>query len=199
MIVVLSEDAEADLEHIGNSIADGAYGSMMEAIRNDQTPNFYFMHYDVTTWCVKNLLLVPSFAFPASAIIRRKPLSATARRAGWIGCNIALHRIPPDARIGIVTNAVALPPSEVREQFKKVKRLEEFPVEKRGWMLEVLNVVRQLGKTEFTNQDVYAFEHHFKELHPNNHFIRDKIRQKLQDLARAGFLDHAGRNDYRLK
>jgi hypothetical protein len=89
--------------------------------------------------------------------------------------------------------------AEVREQYKKVKRLEEFPVEKRGWMLEVLNVVRQLGKTEFTNQDVYAFEHHFKELHPNNHFIRDKIRQKLQDLARAGFLDHAGRNDYRLK
>jgi hypothetical protein len=29
-------------------------------------------------------------------------LSAKARRAGWIGCNIALHRIPPDARIAIV-------------------------------------------------------------------------------------------------
>jgi type II restriction enzyme len=63
----------------------------------------------------------------------------------------------------------------------------------------VLNVVRQLGKKEFTNQDAYAFEEHFKELHPNNNFIRDKIRQKLQDLARAGFLIHAGRNDYRLK
>jgi hypothetical protein len=28
---------------------------------------------------------------------------------------------------------------------------------------------------------------------------RDKIRQQLQNLARAGFLLHAGRNDWRLK
>jgi hypothetical protein len=29
-------------------------------------------------------LLVPHFAFPPSAIIRRKPLSPTSRRAGWV-------------------------------------------------------------------------------------------------------------------
>src|SRR5258706_16127088 len=51
---------------LGNSITDGAYASMMEAIQNDETPNFYFMHYELATWRVKNLLLVPSFAFPSS-------------------------------------------------------------------------------------------------------------------------------------
>jgi Dam-replacing family len=35
-------------------------------------------------WFVRNLLLVPHFAFPPSAIIKRKPLSSTARRHGWV-------------------------------------------------------------------------------------------------------------------
>jgi len=183
---------------IASSVTDGAYAAMMEAIRNNRSPNFFFLHYDLATWTVRNLLLVPYFAFPPSAIIKRKPLSATARRAGWVGCNFALNRIPADARISIVAEKQVASPETVREQFQKVKPFEEIPVEQRGWMLEVLNVVRQLGKKEFTNQDVYAFEGHFRQLHPNNHFIRDKIRQKLQDLARAGFLVHAGRNDYRV-
>ena len=184
---------------IGNSITDGAYEAMMTAIRNDETPNFYFMQYDLATWAVRNLLLIPHFAFPPSAIIKRKPLSETARRAGWIGCNIALNQIPIEARISIVTEEQILPESEVREKFSKIKPLKDIPVNSRGWMLEVLKVVRSINKLEFTNQDVYAFEAHFKKLYPDNDHIRDKIRQKLQDLARAGFLIHAGRNDYRLK
>jgi type II restriction enzyme len=93
--------------HIGNSITDGAYGAMMEAIKHDRSPNFFFMQYELATWSVKNLLLVPHFAFPPSAIIKRKPLSPMARRAGWIGCNFALNRIPVDARIAVVTERTA--------------------------------------------------------------------------------------------
>ena len=78
---------------------------MMNAIRHDELPSFYFMQYELATWRVKNLLLVPSFAFPPSAIIKRKPLSSTARRAGWIGCNFALNRIPAEARIPVVTES----------------------------------------------------------------------------------------------
>jgi type II restriction enzyme len=87
---------------IGNSITDGAYGAMMDAIQNDRAPNFFFLHYDLATWRVRNLLLVPHLAFPPSAIIKRPPLAATARRAGWVGCNFNLNRIPADARIEIV-------------------------------------------------------------------------------------------------
>jgi type II restriction enzyme len=66
-------------------------------------------------------------------------------------------------------------------------------------MLDILNIVHRLRKMEFTNQDVYAFEKELEQLHPDNRHIRDKIRQQLQNLARAGLLLHAGRNDYRLK
>ncbi len=71
------------------------------------------MHYALATWEVRDLLLIPSFMFSESAVIQRlvapkrsgggKPLAATARRAGWVGCNIVLHRIAPEARITIVT------------------------------------------------------------------------------------------------
>ncbi len=184
---------------IGSSIRDGAYGAMMEAIKEDRTPNFFFLHYDLATWSVRNLLLVPHFAFPPSAIIKCPPLSATARRAGWVGCNFALSRIPVEARIAVVAEKQITPPDEVRAQFRKVKPLKEIPITKRGWMLDILNIVHRLGKLEFTNQDVYAFERELEGLHPGNRHIRDKIRQQLQNLAKAGLLIHAGRNDYRLK
>jgi hypothetical protein len=39
----------------------------MRAIQRDEAPSYYFMHYDAATWTVRNLLLVPHFAFPPSA------------------------------------------------------------------------------------------------------------------------------------
>jgi hypothetical protein len=41
---------------------------------------------------VENVILIPRFAFPLSAIEKRKPLAETARRAGWVGCNILLQQ-----------------------------------------------------------------------------------------------------------
>ena len=202
----------------GNSINDGAYESMMAAIRRDDTPNFYFLHYDLATWSVKNLLLIPHFAFPPSAIIKRPPLKETARRAGWIGCNIALSRIPPDARISIVKTvpspsapprlcgedscsfvSFVSPPEEVREKFRKIKPLKDLSTNQRGWTLDVLNIVRRIGKPAFTNEDIYAFQRELEKLHPDNRHIRDKIRQQLQVLRDTGFLQHISHGEWRLK
>jgi type II restriction enzyme len=175
---------------IGNSVTDGAYEAMMDAIQNDRTPNFYFMHYDLANWSIRNLLLVPSFAFPPSAIIKRNPLALTARRAGWIGCNIALNRIPIEARISLVTERQVASEKEVREKFQRVKPLKEISVAKRGWTLEVLNIVHKLNKAEFTNDDVYAYDQELEQLHPGNKNVRPKIRQQLQNLRDAGLLIH---------
>jgi type II restriction enzyme len=183
---------------IGNRVTDGAYEAMMDAIRNDQTPNFYFMQYELATWTIQNLLLIPRFAFPPSAIIKRNPLAITARRAGWIGCNIALDRIPIDARIPLVSNRTITPAKAVREQFKKVKPLEQISIKERGWTLDVLNIVRRLGKVEFANEDVYAFERELEQLHPDNRHIKDKIRQQLQKLRDKKLLLHIGRNCWRI-
>ena len=73
------------------TIPDGAYSTMIALIRENRAPNFFLLRYDGQNWCVKSLLLIPRFAFPESAIIQRKPLGPTARRAGWTGCNIALE------------------------------------------------------------------------------------------------------------
>jgi type II restriction enzyme len=149
-------------------------------------------------WRVKNLLLVPSFAFPPSAIIRRKPLSSTARRAGWVGCNFNLSRIPVEARIPVVTESQIAPAAEVREKFRHVKPLKEISVTQRGWTLDVLNAIRRLGKTEFTTTDAYAFTRELEKLHPDNRHVRDKIRQQLQVLRDTGLLMHIERGVWRL-
>lgn len=184
---------------IGNSITDGAYGAMMRKVESDETPNFYFLQYDYQSWTVSNLLLVPHFAFPRSAIIKRPPLAATARRAGWIGCNIALNHIPADARISIVTESKVISPVEVRAQFRKIKPLKDISVKERGWTLDVLNGIRTLGKKEFTNTDAYTLTKQLEKLHPDNRHVRDKIRQQLQVLRDAGLLIHVGSALWRLR
>jgi type II restriction enzyme len=204
---------------ICNSITDGAYSSMMEAVRNDALPSFYFLHYDLATWSVRNLLLVPHFAFPPSAIIKRNPTQPKGRRKPWIGCNFDLSRIPADARIEIVRTVKSrgteicsvnsahrpeayatfiIPPEKVREQFKRVKPFKNLSVAQRGWTLDVLNIVRRLGKSEFTNEDVYAWERELEALHPGNRHVRDKIRQQLQVLRDTGFLIHVGSGSWRV-
>jgi len=190
---------KAQRPRFGSQINDGAYKAMLEAIRGDATPNFYFMQYDLETWRVKNLLLVPSFAFPPSAIIERKPLSPAARRAGWIGCNIALNRIPAEARIGVVTDSHIATEREVRAQFRHIKPLAEIGVKERGWTLDVLRIVQSLGKREFKTSDLYEFVRHFEELHPDNRHVKDKIRQQLQVLRDKGLLMQVERGVWAVK
>ncbi len=88
-------------------------------------------------------------------------------------------------------------PEEVREKFRQIKTLQDVP--QRGWVLDVLNVVRRLKKTEFTNDDIYAFEGELSALHPDNRHIRDKIRQQLQVLRDTGFLVQPERGVWRVK
>jgi len=184
---------------IGDQITDGAFSAMIEAIRRDATPNFFFMQYELADWSVKNLLLVPSFAFPESAIIKRKALSLTARRAGWVGCNIALNRIPLDARIPVVREGEVIPASEVRAKYRHVKPLKELKAKERGWTLDVLTAVRRLGKAQFTTAETYGFARELEELHPDNRHVKDKIRQQLQVLRDRGFLIQPERGVWQVK
>lgn len=183
---------------INRQIVDGAFAAMTEAILNDRTPNFYLMHYELTTWTVTNLLLIPSFAFPLSAIVKRNPLSPTARRAGWIGCNIVLNRIPEDARIHVVHERKAAPAEEVRAKFRRVKPLAEIEAAQRGWTLDVLNAIRTLSKPEFTTDEAYQLIPELQRLHPGNKHVREKIRQQLQVLRDTGLLTHVSRGHWRI-
>jgi type II restriction enzyme len=178
---------------IGAKIVDAAWEAMMRAIREDRTPSLFVLHYEPTAWLVRNVILVPHFVFTASAVEKRKPLAATARRAGWVGCNIVLRNIPNDAKIGVVIDGTAVTPAKVRQQFARLRPLKELSVKERGWTLDVLRVVQSLGKKEFKTSDMYEFVRHFEELHPDNRHVRDKIRQQLQVLRDKGFLSQVER------
>ena len=182
----------------GRRLLDGAYSKMRDAILHGDTPHFFLMSYALESMKVENLLCIPNFVLTESALEKRKPLAPTARRAGWVGCNILLDRIPIDARISIVKGNRATPPAEVRRTYSRLKPLADLKLEKRGWTLDVLSAARSLGKTEFDLPEIYALENSLKKLHPDNHHIQPKIRQQLQVLRDLGLLEFLGGGSYRL-
>lgn len=170
---------------------------MLRAIRADRTPNLLLLQYS-NTWAVQNLLLVPRMFFTESVIEKRKPLGPSARRAGWVGCNILLGEIPPDGKIPMISAGVPARKQLVREEFSRVKQLALLPPPVRGWTLDVLQAVRQLGKTKFSLHELYAFEARLKALHPKNQNVRPKIRQQLQVLRDLGLLRFGAKGNYYL-
>lgn len=180
-------------------IVDAAYSTMLRAIQENRTPNLFALHYEPFTWRVVNLILIPRFAFPLSAVEKRSPLGSSARRAGWLGCNILLNAIPADARIAVIVDSKPFPENLVREQYARMRPLAELRPEQRGWTLDVLNAIRALAKAEFSLRDIYRTEEHLARLHPANEHVRDKIRQQLQILRDLGLLDFRGQGQYRLR
>ncbi len=166
---------------------------MKRAILEDRAPNLFVLHYDLDTWAVRTVLLVPHFAFALSTLEKRPPLAPTARRAGWVGCNILLDKIPVHARILVVNEGTPRTSREVRASYNQLRPLEKLQVEKRSWTLDVLQVVQSLGKLEFTHAGALA------KLHPHNAHVRDKIRQQLQVLRDLGLLDFLGSGSYLLR
>jgi type II restriction enzyme len=182
---------------VGGRIPDAAYSAMKRAIEEDRTPNLFVLHYEMESWRVRNLFLVPQFAFSLAAIEKRKPLADTARRHGWVGCTIVLSNIPPDAKIPIISNGAFRLPCAVRAQYRKLRPLQNLGIKRRGWTLDVLNALRTLKKKEFALNDAYSLAGELSKLHPHNQHVHDKIRQQLQELRDLSFLEFVSRGNYR--
>lgn len=183
---------------IGIRVPDGSYQSMIAAIREDRTPNLLLLSYQHTTWNVLDLLIIPHFAFSENAIIPRKPLALTARRAGWIGCNIDLSQITPEARISMIANGKVVPSASVGQRFAKLKPLSLLRGSERGWTLALLNAIQTAGWTEFTTHEAYSFEIQLQTIFPSNRHVRQKIRQQLQVLRDLGLLTHVNRGCWKV-
>lgn len=176
-------------------VPDAGYAAMMRALREDRIPNLLVMQYDAS-WNVRKLLLVPSFFFSAAAVEPRKPLSPTARRAGWIGCNILLSAIAPDGKLRMISPEGIESPDRIRARYAALRPLAGLTTVKRGWTLDVLRIVQCLPHQSFTLADVYAFERQLAQTHPGNMNIRPKIRQQLQVLRDLGFIRFLNRGQY---
>ncbi len=170
---------------------------MVERLSSDRNPNLMLMNYSLSSG-VRNLLVVPKHFFASDVIEERKPLAPTARRAGWVGCNILLSRIPEAGKIYIVRDATVLDRNTVLDQWKATAFLRGESAGSRGWLLNVLKCVEDIGSEFFELSQVYEFEERLSGLYPMNQHVRQKIRQQLQVLRDQGVIEFLARGRYRL-
>jgi type II restriction enzyme len=184
---------------LGRMIGDGAYKTMIERLGSTTNPNLFLLHYDPRDLRVRNLVVVPRYFFVPSLIEPRKPLAATARRAGWTGCNIALHAIPAAGRIFLIRNSLIEPRETVLAQWRQTRFLrDQDNPEVKSWLLTLMRCIERLNAEVFTLDQCYRFEDELRVCFPGNCHIRPKIRQKLQVLRDKGYLTFLGRGTYRL-
>lgn len=186
--------------NMGSSIVDGAYSTMIDRLISNNNPNFFFLTYNKSTFEIRNFLTIPKYFFVPNIIEKRKALRPTARRAGWIGCNIVISGIPEFGKIFYIENGIVKSKHEVLEKWNKTEFIRSTQnIEAKGWLLDVLVCVEKIKKAEFTLDDVYAFEAHLKAKHPLNNNVKAKIRQQLQFLRDKGVIEFIGRGQYRMK
>lgn len=180
---------------IGHKIADGAYTTMIERITSLRNPHLFVMTY--ANWQVNNLLIIPNYFFVPDIIEKRKPLADTARRAGWVGCNIDIGNIPESGKIFIIKNSQQEDKSRVIDQYQRSLSLRKTEIGTRGWLMDVLKCVERIPNDEFTIKDMYTFVDELHKKHPENNTVPDKIRQQLQFLRDKGFIQFFGGGRYK--
>ena len=186
-------------DSMGVKIVDGAYSTMIERLQSNDNPNFFFLNYNLPDYTIKNFLVIPKHFFVPKIIEKRKPLSPTARRAGWVGCNILLQSIPQTGKIFYVKDGQVESKERVLAEWQKTLFLrEEKEISAKGWLLDVMRCIEKLGKSDFILDEVYSFENELQRLHPENKHVKDKIRQQLQVLRDKGYLEFTSRGKYRL-
>lgn len=183
----------------GAKIANGAYERKQERLLSESNPNFFLLNYELKQREVRNVCVIPKHFFVPEIVEKRKPLAATARRAGWVGSNIVLSEIPDSGRIFYVRNGRLEPKEAVLANWQRTLFLREERAESRGWLIEVMKCVELIGRDRFDLEDVYAFESRLQAVYPENRHVKPKIRQQLQVLRDKGFLEFVSRGSYRLR
>ena len=121
----------------GARIADGAYRTMCQRLEAHNNPNLMLLNYNIASG-VTNLFVVPKQFFVRDIIEERKPLAESARRAGWVGCNILLSHVPDAGKIFIVRDGTVLDRQAVLDQWRRTVFLRFESDASRGWLLNVL-------------------------------------------------------------
>ena len=180
----------------GEKIADGAHHTFIQRICSNHNPNFFIMSYSLKSMRVEEMYFIPRFFFLPEIVEQRKPLSAHARRAGWVGCNILLGEIPMQGRIPIVKNGIFLDKNNVFNEVKKTLAIRTENMVARSWLMDTLQCVNKIESDDFTLDMIYSYEEEFAMKYPNNHHIRAKIRQQLQKLRDSGIITFLGNGHY---
>ncbi len=133
-------------------------------------------------------------------IEKRKPLSPTAKRAGWIGCNILLDTIPESGKIFYIKDGQKENKDKILNSWNKTIFLKQSTnLQSKSWLLDIIKCIDKLNKNNFNLSDIYQFEKYLKLKHPENNNIQAKIRQQLQLLRDKEYLQFESRGKYKLK
>ena len=191
-----SFELKSGMAPFGKSVPDGAFTSMLQRLeRQGGGPHLALLRYDLERLEVSDLLMVPSSFLTKDAIVPRAPLAATAKRAGWVGCNIRLANIPAAGRIAVIRDGVVSPKDDVVQGVRRANSITGN-LAARTWLVDTLRCVERLPR-EFGLAELYALEAHFQERHPGNRNVKPKLRQQLQKLRDAGLLIFLGNARYR--
>ena len=184
-------------------VSNSEYDAKIRAIEEGRAPHYAFLAYSPSALSVTDLFVVPGHLFSRALVERRRPLSDSAQRAGWVGSNILLDEISPDRRIYVVEAGAPRSIGSVRREWARFGFLAEDRRARGGWAADVLSYIRRMqrltGADRFTLQEFYArFESDLAALHPDNHNVAAKIRQQLQVLRDGNVLEFLGRGRYRI-
>jgi len=179
------------------SLVDGAYSALMSRINTHRAPTLCLLERD-SVWRIHSLTAIHSSFLVPWVVEKRPPLGPNARRAGWVGCNLRLDRIPPDGEIELIAGGVAVARSEVRRKFQRYLPLNELSAGRRGWAALTLGIIRGLPGKQFALSDLYAKSAEFAVAYPGNRHVREKIRQQLQVLRDIGVIRFMGNGQYEL-
>lgn len=182
---------------IHGKINDGAYDTMIRRITSNNNPDFFFMSYSKEELCVTDFIFVPKYFFVPDIIEKRKPLAETAKRAGWVGCNILIDQIPVQGRIEIISNSSAKNPEDIISRVNNSRSFETSNINARGWLVDILRCVNRIPSETFTLREIYEYENGLGEKYPENNNIRAKIRQQLQILRDRGIIEFLGNGIYK--
>lgn len=179
----------------GDGTEEWMDGTMPRAVQRGAAPSFFFMEYDVVSWTVRNLLLVPHFAIPPQAT--------------------NFLSVPADARIAIVTTirpsakgntecVMISTPQEVRGKFERFKPFQKLKPAERGLALELLKQLHALTEARrqakepltFTAEEICTA--HAVKVDRSTAQLRQAEAQ-LSVLANAGFVAPPQRGRWRLK
>ena len=178
------------------SILGAAYKTTLQSLREGRHPSLILLRYDPNKKLVANLSILHRACITTSCLKPRNPLQPSARRHGWQGCLYVVDQIPKLGRISIIDNGTILPKNEVIRQWYAATKFLDIAFAKRGWLTDLLTCIDQLYNI-FSLDQVYRFEDKLAELHKNNHNIRPKIRQQLQQLRDLGVIEFLRPGVYR--
>lgn len=178
-------------------IANGAYDTFVQRITSNTSPDFLILNYSMEKLYIRNLWFIPKHFFVPNIVEKRKPLPNTARRAGWIGCNIYFDKIPKQGQIGIICNRIPIAKNDVIAQVQDMSFFDTDNISTRSWIVDILYCINKIPKTIFSLEDVYQFESWLASQHPANHNIRPKVRQQLQILRDNNIIEFLGNGLYK--